>query len=118
MLTCAECSKAHRATHEDVVCELEGEGPRGAENLQHADWIVWVVCEDALPHVVRYTIGKILRGFPIHAMAVVHTLVAQVIDVSHHVLSDEGVVPLELVLDHIGRGEAIVLAIVGVLLAA
>mmetsp|Transcript_63504 Transcript_63504/g.196576 ORF Transcript_63504/g.196576 Transcript_63504/m.196576 type:complete len:795 (-) Transcript_63504:538-2922(-) len=88
------------AAQEDGVLHAEGEGPRGAQELQcpEAVWVVDVVGKRAANHVPQSPVSEVLGLLPVHGVPVVHAGVVDKLDVTQGVLADVGVVPVELVM--------------------
>mmetsp|Transcript_67423 Transcript_67423/g.173608 ORF Transcript_67423/g.173608 Transcript_67423/m.173608 type:complete len:764 (+) Transcript_67423:706-2997(+) len=98
------------STDEREVLELEGKRPGRAQHLQQAIAIAGVVSEDGVAEVVSIRVSKVLGLLPIEAVRVVDAGVVDKHDIVECICSNEHVVPVELVLDHVRGPDTVVLA--------
>mmetsp|Transcript_33320 Transcript_33320/g.59826 ORF Transcript_33320/g.59826 Transcript_33320/m.59826 type:complete len:312 (+) Transcript_33320:273-1208(+) len=101
VLICAQSSTAHRASHKAHVSG-ECEGPCWAQELQLAVQVERIIYKDRVPDVPCRLVCKVLGLLPVHSVRIVDADKIHEGNVTHGVLANKHVVPIELILNHIG----------------
>mmetsp|Transcript_55475 Transcript_55475/g.140294 ORF Transcript_55475/g.140294 Transcript_55475/m.140294 type:complete len:203 (+) Transcript_55475:1599-2207(+) len=101
---------------EDGVLDAEHMWAPRTEKLKPANGIVRVIEDQRILNMPQPSIRKIFRRLPIQSVCVVRAGVIHKLYIAQVVLTNEHVVPIKLIFDHVRRLETIVAAVSGKLL--